>query len=234
VWLKEKKLDQFYPRSNISCPEDNNSSAPGSSDSSGNSTNKTSCSNPYNELVNSTFLKIEPFYTNVFSSPGNSSDYIGFAGIKDSQLEIHTFDLSTGALVSKVKLNNTSCLSGSDGNIALGIYACIQSHELLLFSTITGEKVGNFPGLKTRELEFGDFSNYIYFAALGDEYFGADSRGSYGVIMTDYYSQQVFQANPSNPQSNNPIIQGVTPGNYSELLKFDFTDYCLKFNVYTS
>jgi hypothetical protein len=85
-------------------------------------------------------------------------------------------------LVSNVSIPNVNCQSESDGNTNLAIYACILSNELAIYSTLNGQKLANFTNLRVRELTFGDFTNFIYFGGFGDQYFGENSRGSYGAI----------------------------------------------------
>lgn len=192
-------------------------------------------SNCTNASANGSYLQILPWYTNVYSSQYNNSNFVAFAGKEptSNSFRVHTYSLTTGKLIQNTTFeNNTLCLEGSDGNINLAIYACIQSDELKIMSTLTGKQISNFTGLRIRELFFGDFSNFIYFGAFGDKYLGQNSRGSYGAIMTQTFTK-VVTIN-SNSSARDVSIQGNTPQNISSLVKYDFVDYCLNFNIYTS
>ncbi len=98
VWINDMKLDRYYPSEaakNSTCAVSSSSG----SDSS------ASCENPDKELITAKYLTIEPYYTNVFTSSSNNTDYIGFSGQNGEKFEIHTFDLRTGALTASASVN---------------------------------------------------------------------------------------------------------------------------------
>lgn len=109
------------------------------------------------------------------------------------------------------------------------MFACVLNDKLVIYSLVSKELVASFNDLRIRDLAFGDLSHYIYFGAFGDEYFGQNSRGGYGVILTNYYSQiqSLKEAEKSKParetgRSLNLTLQGKT----------EFVDNCKSYDIF--
>ena len=73
--------------------------------------------------------------------------------------------------MKSVSVQDTICQEGSDGNVNIGLYACILKNELRLISTLNGQVLGIFKDLMVKELSFGDFTNFVYIGGFGEAYF---------------------------------------------------------------
>jgi hypothetical protein len=130
-WIASKGLDRDLTASTCLPSSSNSTNSTSTNGTVGlNSTAPQNCTILPSQNTNSTFMSIQPWYTNVFSSAFNNSDFVSFAGYNNTGYQIDTFDMVTGALVNSATLPNTQCLSGSDGNTNTALYACILSNEL--------------------------------------------------------------------------------------------------------
>lgn len=206
LWLEERNIDKYYQKVNIckqfsqeersKLPPLSSGSIPETS-SDNDHVSKCMIKNPLSP--NSTFFSIQSWHTHTFSRFFNGSHNVGFSGTKNGTFTVEVFDLRNGAKISETLIKD-NCMEESQGNIEIGVFACALTDKLKIFSLINGEILATFENLRIRDLSFGDMSNYIYFGAFGDDYFGYNSRGGYGVILTNSYSK-IQSLNPKSNES---------------------------------
>jgi hypothetical protein len=138
---------------------------------------------------------------------------------------IEIFDLRSGAKTSETKIKEI-CMEQSEGNTKLGVFACVLTNKVLIYSLVSGELLSTFENLRIRDLAFGDISQFIYFGGFGDDYFGPNSRGGYGVILSNYYS------NLSPVNDTNSKKETGKSLNFTLEGKVEFIDNCKSYDLF--